>query len=486
MSDDPNVLLVVLDSVRASNCSLYGHANDTTPFLDSFGTDRATVYDQARAPGARSVTSHVSLFSGLHVAEHGVASAAERLDPTVSVFHKLRADGYETGIFTENDWLTAVDVGLKDGFNEVVGARNVPFPEGMNPHEFVSNEGQGNYAEFVRAALGSDRPARSLANGVATKLQSDYMRFLPGSVKASTPADVYVDAFLEWSAGSDGPWAACVNLMDAHIPYEPAAAGDLWGGSKASKLQSSFDDQKWAFHGGQTPWWQKKAVESLYDGAIRQMDAELERLVTALERRGELDDTLLVVTSDHGEGFGETSRLQDGVRIAEHGVAIHDAVVHVPLLVRYPEQTEPRRFDRPATLTAFPDVVNAIRDGERPSAGFCPDGPVVATAVGLDEPLQRRASDYVSDLSPWLADKRAVFDYDEAAGVVLKYCRVRDTAATIHSRDPQTAYRVARADEGRVDDVFEELTELDVRTDGESLADLDDNTYGRLEDLGYV
>lgn len=483
---DPNVLLVVLDSVRASNCSLYGHVNETTPFLDSFGADQATVYDQARAPGARSVTSHVSLFSGLQVAEHGVVSAAERLDPTVSVFHRLREDGYDTGIFTENDWVTAVDVGLKDGFDTVVGARNVPFPDAVNPHEFVSNQGQGAYGAFVRTALASDRPGRSLVNGVSTKLQSDFMRYLPGRVKASTPADVYVDAFLEWSEESEGPWAACLNLMDTHIPYEPAAEHDLWGGNRASALQSSFEDQKWVFHGGQNPWWQKRAVESLYDGAIRQMDAELERLVATLERRGVLDDTLLVVTSDHGEGFGEPSRLQDGVRLAEHGVAIHDAVVHVPLLVRHPGQTTARRIERPATLTAFPDVVTAARDGEAPEAAFCPDEPVVATAVGLDEPLQRRASDYVSDISPWLDDKRAVFDYDEKMGVVVKSCRLQNTAATIHSRDAQTAYTVTRTDDGRVDEVFDELSKLDVRTEGESLEDLGKGTYDRLEDLGYV
>jgi len=483
---DPNVLLVVLDSVRASNCSLYGHANETTPFLESFGADQATVYEQARSPGARSVTSHVSLFSGLQVAEHGVVSAAERLDPTMSVFDRLREDGYDTGVFTENDWLTAVDVGLKDGFDTVVGARNVPFPDAVNPHEFVSNQGQGAYGEFVRTALASDRPGRSLVNGVSTKLQSDFMRFLPGSVRASTPADVYVDAFLEWSAESEGPWAACVNLMDAHIPYEPAAEHDLWGGDRASALQSSFEDQKWVFHGGQNPWWQKRAVESLYDGAIRQMDAELERLVAALERRNELDDTLLVVTSDHGEGFGEPSRLQDGVRVAEHGVAIHDAVVHVPLLVRHPDQTTARRVERPATLTAFPDVVERARGSEQPAAAFCPEGPVVATAVGLDEPLQERAGGYVDNISPWLEDKRAVFDYDADTGVVVKSCRVRDRAATVHSRDAQTAFRVSRTDDGRVDAVFDELERLDVRTDGESLEDLDEGTYGRLEDLGYV
>ena len=486
MDDDPNVLLVVLDSVRASNCSLYGHANETTPFLERFGTRRGTVYEQARAPGARSVTSHTSLFSGMHVAEHGVVSAANRLDPTLSVFHKLREDGYATGVFTENDWVTEVDVGLKDGFDTKVGARNVPFPDALNPHEFVSNEGQGAYGAFVRAALSSGRPTQSLLNGVATKVQSDYKRFLPSGVRASTPADVYVDALLDWSGQQDGPWAACLNLMDAHIPYEPSAEYDRWGGERARSLQSSFGDQKWEFNGGQRPWWQKKAVESLYDGAIRQMDAELERLLTTLEDRGELDDTLVVVTSDHGEGFGEPSRLREGIRVAEHGVAIHDAVLHVPLVVSYPEQTAPERISDPATLTGFPDVVVDVRKGDIESAGFCPDGPVIATAVGLDEPLQERASNYVSDLSPWIETTNAVFERGPETGTVRKYCSRPDASATIASRDAQTAYRTASDDGGRVDDVFDSISKLDVRTDGETLEDLDDGTYSRLEDLGYV
>jgi arylsulfatase len=483
MTDDPNILLVVLDSVRARNLSLYGHANETTPFLESFA-DGATVYEQARAPGARSVTSHVSIFSGLHVPEHGVVSAGHRLDESVSIFSSLRSDGYRTGVFTENDWLTAVDVGLKDGFDHIVGARNVPFPSGMNPHEFVSNEGRGEYTAFIHEAVGSEHPIRTLANGVATKLQSDYSRFLPDSVRSSTPADVYVDSFLDWSGQQDRPWAACLNLMDAHIPYEPADEFDQWGGPEAATLQSSFADQKWEFNGGQRPWWQKRAVESLYDGAIRQMDAELQRLLGALDTRGELDDTLVVITSDHGEGFGEPSYLRDGVRVAEHGVAIDDVVIHVPLLVKHPGQTESRRVDAPVSLTAFPDVVESTRGGDGDLEAFRTDEPVLSTAVGLDEPLQRRAREYVADLSPWLMESRAVFEARDDG--VRKYCATDDESATVHSRDPQTRYKIADTDDGRVASAFESIEPLDVRSDGESFDDLDDATYDRLEDLGYV
>ncbi|MFC6865307.1 sulfatase [Halomicroarcula sp. GCM10025817] len=484
MTTDPNVLLVVLDSARAQNLSLYGHANETTPFLESFAAADATVYEQARSPGARSVTSHASLFSGLHVEEHGIVSAGHRLDPSVSVFATLREAGYDTGVFTENDWLTAVDVGLKDGFDTVVGARNVPFPAGMNPHEFVSNEGQGQYSAFVRAALGSDQPFKSLANGVATKVQSDYKRFLPDGVRSSTPADVYVDAFLEWSERRAGPWAACVNLMDAHIPYEPTREYDEWGGAKARSLQSAFEDQKWSFNAGDRPWWQKRAVESLYDGAIRQLDGELERLVGALRDRGALDDTLLVITSDHGEGFGEPSRLRPGIRVAEHGVAIHEVLFHVPLVVRQPGQMDAARFDEPVSLTAFPDVVAGARDGKTTPGAFVSDDPVITTAVGLDEPLRERAGKYVEDLSPWLGTSRAVYERD--GDVVHKYCAKEGSAVTVDVRDAQTSYKTASDGLERVEAAFADIEQLDVREDGEDFDELDSATYDRLEDLGYV
>jgi arylsulfatase len=272
--------------------------------------------------------------------------------------------------------------------------------------------------------------------------------------------------------------------MDAHIPYEPTREYDHWGGAKARSLQSSFEDQKWSFNAGDRPWWQKRAVESLYDGAIRQLDAELERLVGALRERGELDDTLLVITSDHGEGFGEPSRLRPGIRVAEHGVAIHEVLFHVPLVVRQPGQTDAARFDEPVSLTSFPDVVAGARDGKTTPGEFVSDDPVITTAVGLDEPLQERAGKYVEDLSPWLGTSRAVYERD--GDVVHKYCAKDGSAVTVDVRDAQTSYKTASDGLERVEAAFADIEQLDVREDGEDFDELDSATYDRLEDLGYV
>jgi len=480
-----NVLLVVLDSVRARNTSLGGHVADTTAFLSEFA-DRSTLYTQARSPGAKSLTSHTSIVTGLDVEEHNVTSAEDRLAPGYSVFERLGDEGYETAVFSENTWLTDVEVGLKEGFDTIEGPRNLPFPDAIDPKPFVAARGRGQYAEYVRACLADDRPLRSLANGVATKVAWDYPALLPNSLQASTAADVYVDLFLDWEARQDGPWAACINLMDAHIPYEPDAEYDRWGGERAREIQDELPDLKWVFLGGQRPWWMRRALEGLYDGAIAQMDAQLRRLVETLERRDVLDDTLVVVTSDHGEGFGEPSEIRD-VRVAEHGVSIHECVVHVPLLVSYPGQTEGSVVERPVSLTRFPDAATAAVDDEGDPETFVSDGPVRVSAVGLNEALRERAGEYVDDLSPFTDTARAV--YERTDGVVRKDVTWRDRARRVEVRDAQTSYVVSRDDDGsseRVDAEFAGIADAGVRKSGTGVGEMDDTTRQRLEDLGYV
>ncbi len=483
----PNVLLVVLDSVRAKNVSAYGHHHETTPFLDRFA-DRATRYEQARSPGAKSLTSHTSLFTGLHVEEHGVTSTDHSIDPEYTVFADLRDQGYDTGVFSENTWITDVEVGLKDGFDTVVGPQNSPFPDVVNPKEFVAKEGRGQYGEYLKASLTSAAPVKSLLNGVAMKLAWDHPTLVPDFLKATTPADVYTDFFLDWQAERTGPWAACINLMDGHIPYEPRDEHDQWGGEKARAIQNETEDHKWEFNGGQRPWWQRKAVESLYDGAIRQMDAELERLLKTLEERGVLDETLVVITSDHGDGFGEPSFVRPNTRVSEHGVAIHETLFHVPLFVKSPGQTEGRTIEEPATLTEFPAAVRAAVDGTyRDGDEFVPDGPVLASAAGLTEPLKERASEYVDDLTPYTARSKAVYETHE--NEVRKHVTWRDQSATVGIRDAQTVYLSSRNDSASgtaVEAAFDGIDDAGVKADAGGVEEVDETTYQRLEDLGYV
>jgi len=487
MAPDPNVLLVVLDSVRARNAGVYGHARETTPFLASFA-DEATVYDQARTPGARSITGHASLFTGRTVEGHGLTSAARRLRPGTTVFETLQADGYETAVFSENVWITDVDIGLRRGFDTVVGPQNVPFPEALDARRFVAEAGRGNYGEFLRAAADSGRPLRSLANGVVTKLTADYPWLYP--FDSSPPGDVYLDRFFEWQADADGPWAACLNLMDAHRPYEPQADHDRWGDDELRSLQERVPND-WELLSDPAGWWKLFAVESLYDGAIHQTDALLERLVSTLRRRDELDDTLLVITSDHGEGFGEPSRVRPGIRVAGHNTALHEVILHVPLVVRFPGQDETRgRRERSlASVAEFPHVVADARGGEAGPGSFLTDT-VFATSYGLlaDDQLRTRAARYVPDpdrLVGFNDRLRAVYEQDD--DTVRKHVAWGSRrAVTVRVRDAETAYVEREIDPATVDERFAPVDDSGLVEAGAGIDAVDDATQQRLEDLGYM
>ncbi|MEY7851224.1 sulfatase-like hydrolase/transferase [Natrarchaeobius sp. A-rgal3] len=98
----PNILMVILDSTRAKNMSLYGYDRETTPFLESF-SERATCYTQARSPGIHSIASHVSMFTGYEVEEHKSTEHPSQIDVTKTIWKELSDEfGYKTGLFTPN------------------------------------------------------------------------------------------------------------------------------------------------------------------------------------------------------------------------------------------------------------------------------------------------------------------------------------------------------------------------------------------------
>ncbi|WP_254822459.1 sulfatase-like hydrolase/transferase [Haloglomus halophilum] len=483
----PNVLLVVLDSVRARNVGHLGHPEPTTPHLDAFAErDRAVCYTNARAPGTWSLPSHVSMFTGLHVREHGITDRAQRLQQGHTIWETLADAGYETGVFSSNPYLTEVDVGLRDAFGTVAGRIDLPYPAAGDPREFVRQHGTGSFLAYVQHCLESDRPAQGLVNGAFEKLERDLPAVaerLPAGLRPGTGGDVYADRVLEWTADRTGPWAACVNLMDAHHPYEPRPEFDQWGGERLRDLQSDIDSHAWEFVGGQRPWWQRRALEALYNGAIRQADAAMGDLLGTLADRGVLDETLVVVTSDHGEGFGEPDPSRPGHRAVGHGNGgLAEPLLHVPLVVRYPDGVTPPsvRETPPATLTRFPEVVNGTREGEATS--FAPEGPVLAATTGLDGPMRSAAAEYVDDIGPHEAGGDAVYRATEEPGVVRKATRIGDTWSTQVVRDALTAYDVD-GETATAAEIVDALTDAGV---GEAGGEVSDAVADRLEDLGYA
>lgn len=479
---DPNVLLVVLDSVRARNTSLHDHHNETTPFLRKF-SDQATVFSQARAPSSWSLPSHISMFTGYHAEEHDIKSRDQRLEPGHTIWEELSNEGYCTGVFSSNPFLTVVPVGLRNAFENVVGQVEQLFPEAANPREFVREEGQGHFTRYLKYSLSHDKPLQSLANGVFEKIRQDYPKFVQDSWDQTTSGWEFVDKFLNWSDECEGPWAACINLMDAHQAYEPSDEYDEWGGDKLYQMQKEIDSYMWEFIGGKRPWWQRKALEGLYDGTIRQLDSQLSTLIRQLERREVLDETLLIITSDHGEGFGEPSHIRPDGRAVGHGNGVlHEVALHVPLIVQYPEQKTGERIDSVVSLVEFPSVVRNVLDGKSTGRDFVTGDPVVASSSGLNERMKRKARNYCDDLWLFDAPTRAVF-MDRDDGRVDKYMTWRDRHARVEIVDAQSSFSTSKAESDIVDGTFESLEDRSVATSSRNVSEAVER---RLEDLGYA
>jgi arylsulfatase/arylsulfatase A len=437
----------------------------TTPFLERFA-ERATSYRQARSPSNWSLPAHASLFTGHEAAAHRM-TVPTRLDPGHTVFERLAEAGYATGVFSSNLWITDYPVGLGDAFETVVG--------------------------------------------IPDSVPSDYEG--PGELDRRRPTGFYYgDEFLSWvdgdaSHGHDGreakggdgtgPWAACVNLMDAHEPYQPLPAYDEWGDEDAWAVQAELGHggTAWKVYADRYPDWYLGALERLYRGGIRQADAIVEAMVRGLERRGVLEDTLVVVTSDHGEGFGEPSAVAGGPRCVGHTVGADEAVTHVPLVVSGPGQRTAHVVDDLATLTRFPAVVRAVREQAADSGNDSvvdpglfapPDGTCTVFRPPLNGPKLETGREMLGDgVDRYVAESRAVYR-DQPGRPVERVEAWKDAAARVTVYGAGAAIDEGPADAAVVADAVD-LPDPGILSDRPDDPDaLPKPIHDHLADLGYL
>lgn len=479
-SDRPNILLIVLDSVRAKNTSIHGHVNRTTPFLEEF-EERATRYEYAHSPSVSTPPSHISMFTGLHVAQHPVEPVAGSQN---SDLYRLRSDttvwevlqnthGYDTGIFTTNAQFKKPQ-GLSSGFHtKILDNNNLPFENATDPRSF----GATRRLEYLSRSLQERRPLKTMANGISLLL----------SQSSINP----VDSFLEWSDNRENQWAAFLNLMDAHAPYVPDQRYNEWADEDIKDILRNMGGGHRNNFYDTSSRWQLAAFESLYDGAIRQADAKVKHIISTMKERGDFENTLVVVTADHGEAFGEPSRLYPTHRLIGHCLGVHEVLTHVPLLVSKPFQTDNNIIREPASLTLFPSVVESALKENLSDRGFVPKEDPVFMSHFIGRPSGESGADQLP-VSRYIGDRdnpkivgnaRAIYEQDNES--VVKYAKWGDVAATVRIYNAQEITKVAEGNEGRVDKAFAKLSICEnAGTNGDQ--NLDKVTRKQLEDLGYV
>jgi arylsulfatase A-like enzyme len=278
----PDVIVILIDTLRADHMGVYGYGRDTTPNLDRFARE-SVVFRRAVSQTSWTKPSIPSLFTALYPSRHGVFEGSSR-DTEGHITSDVLPDSLET---------------LAEAFRE----------HGYETVAFVHNA-------QLRGFLG-------FAQGF------DLYRDRAGD------ADQINGAFLRWLDGrGEGPFYAYLHYLDVHWPYRPPAPFDTLFGAGESTIDFATDDWKalredindGKIRPGESD---VRAMVALYDGELRFLDDRLGRLFDDLRRRGLYDDAMIVVTSDHGEEFLEHGKIG-------HGQSLHRELLWIPLMIRFP------------------------------------------------------------------------------------------------------------------------------------------------------
>jgi arylsulfatase A-like enzyme len=327
-----NVVLIILDTVRADRLSAYGYERPTTPNLKALATE-AVLYEHAYSSGDMTLTTHASLFTGLYPTRHGahrskVNPGGRPLDPSrTTLAEMLTSRGYETAFVAANTAFLSSFHGLGQGFGFYDHRAPVPF-------------------------LGAARPF-SLRNGVRNLLA----RFMEGrhfdqvTRRAGEINDVAIEQ-IDRMRGTGRPFLLCTNYMDAHWPYVPPEPfhEQFPGRDETFRLEDYYELVPTVMmHHKKVTDAQEEHLRSQYDSSLAYIDSEIGRLLKRLRDTGVYDNSLIIITSDHGEAFGEHG-------LIGHGVSVYQEHIHVPLLIKFPKGSPGEKWHG----TSRAEAVNSV------------------------------------------------------------------------------------------------------------------------------
>jgi arylsulfatase A-like enzyme len=283
-----SLILISVDTLRADHLGCYGHERPTSPSLDALAAE-GVLFEDVTAPSPWTLPSHASLFTGRYPSRHGVRTVHEALSRSAPTLAEVLSPlGFENGAVVNVVYLYPV-FGLMRGFAQLERVESVPSP-------------QGDAAEVharARSWLASRRGRR-------------------------------VFLFL--------------HHYDVHAPYSSEPAYERMFAAAEGQLRGVDEELGLINRGLLRPG--PVGIDQLerrYDAGIRQIDDELGRFLAWLEEEGWLEDTLLVVTSDHGEGF-----LEHGT--VSHGRTQYEEELRVPLILRGPGLPRGVRVREPVSL----------------------------------------------------------------------------------------------------------------------------------------
>ena len=358
MSDRPNILFIMADQLRHDFLSCYGAGFIDTPHIDRIGAEGVR-YTKAYSEHPLCVAARVSLLTGMNAIKTGVGSNG----------NFLRADYQECGIRTWPEILGA------EGYHTAaVGKMH------FYPWDLSLGFDERIIAEDKRWLLIEDDYFRFLeAHGHRKYHGNEHEGYQEnrGAIVSLLPWECYWDHFVGERAAdfllnydSDRPLAMMVGFPGPHCPYDPTPEYlKLFDEADMPAPAPAADDQHPGFRrasiaGNKLPWngvdytefddGHKRKIRAHYAALVKQIDDEVGRILSALEQRGMLEDTVIVFASDHGDYLGDHDLIGKGT--------FFEGSTHVPLLARVPDRWAADATTGPATAGDVRDELVTLTD----------------------------------------------------------------------------------------------------------------------------
>jgi arylsulfatase A-like enzyme len=430
LTNKPNILVILIDTLRTDRMSVYGYSRQTTPHLEQLAAD-GVLFTQAISQASWTKPAVASLFTGMYPRQHGIASSdwgrtdaagqtrVDTLSPKVQTIAEILSNaGYRTAAIGENNHLTP-KTGFDQGFDY--------FRMTLDPDEYWTRAPETN------------------------------------------------QLFLRWLKRlGDDSFFAYLHYIDVHWPYRTPPP---YSGMYASE-PSEVDYNRHGFvpaHNDEPPAEFDPVVLQhmldTYDEGIRFIDDKVGEIIEDLKQRGVYDQTLIVVTSDHGEEFREHGKLA-------HGQSLFDEIVRVPLIIKLPDSDGDKNAQVVTTQVELIDIMPTILHSIGLSA---PEGLFGRHVFSTNlDPEPAAFSELDNRIAMRTSEHKYIYDFD--SGTELLYDLISDPA----EQENLAAVRPELAEElrGRL---FNWIAVVDVGLSVRSeQVELDEDSKRRLEALGYV
>ncbi len=478
--NQPNVILLVLDAVRADHVSRYRNGQPTTPHLDTLLED-ATVFENAFANSNWTGTSHGTIFTGRLPSDTGVHGNNQDLPSTCLTLPEVLKDaGYRT-------------------FGMSAGA-HIRAERGYD-------RGIDKYKETYRIS-----PSKDFFSGILRDPAFRRQMVFSATKGPDKKTLFKFESLKRWISGGEQPFFAFINAKTAHHPYNPPRENKsrFCPGLKRPRYQfieEILGDERGEYQSLPGADWERlkrlsyeypvisgefdpaddewEIIKSWYDGAIYYMDQRIGELIDWLRSRNQLENTYLFITADHGEYFGEHG-------LEKHYYGMHEPVLHVPLIVYGPGESGENVSELVTLADLYPTIVEI-------GTGSSPELPQSISLHSSDEIESREyvfaelgavAPDGISNHHPNFDDEGYGIPTQVARDDTLKLIRRQDGTTELYrwqddptesqdisDQSPEVVDRLTTVLDEQLDDLSPEALSEDIE---------DPNLKKHLEDLGYM